>query len=131
MKRSILAMIFAASFLHALGTPNVTLSGVLQGPNGLPVANSTISLTPTQPFYVAGNGPFCSGYIFQINGLILNCSDTININSLVPAAPTNGVNIIWNYSHATGKDSVSAALVGDGNAAHCLSGIGTNVTCSG
>ena len=35
----------------------VTLTGTLQGANGLPAANNVISLQPTQMFFVAGSSP--------------------------------------------------------------------------
>lgn len=34
--------------------PYVTLNGTINGPNGLPLANTAITLTPTQPFFIPG-----------------------------------------------------------------------------
>lgn len=112
--------------------PYVTVAGKLQGPNGLPAQNQIISFTPTQTFFVAGLGASsCDSYTVEINGTALVCGDTINFNNLTPAAPTNGLNVQFQTSKTGGVDSVSAALVGNGNVADCLSGIGTYVACSG
>src|SRR5208282_469895 len=45
-----------AQLLHGQASPYVTLTGQIQGPNGLPAANANIELTPTQQFFVAGEG---------------------------------------------------------------------------
>ena len=45
-----------AQLLHGQASPYVTLTGQIQGPNGLPAANVNIELTPTQQFLVAGEG---------------------------------------------------------------------------
>ena len=67
MKRWILmlAMIVSSTWASAQ-SPNVTLTGIFQGPNGLPAANNILSFTPTQPFFVAGTGanPVGAVYIF-------------------------------------------------------------------
>lgn len=113
-------------------SPYVTLTGTLQGPNGLPAANQIISMTPTQQFFVAGSGGSnCAGYSLEINGVVLTCGDTVDFNNTNPVAPPNGLNIQWNKFSSTGIDYVSAALVGDGNAAHCLNGTGAWSACSG
>jgi hypothetical protein len=117
-------LVLACSLLHGQATPNVSLSGVLQGPNGLPVSNAVISLTPTQSFFVSGSGPTCGSYVFQVNGVGLTCADKINFNKLLPLAPTNGLNVQFATVRAGTTDSVSAALVGDGNPLHYLSGTG-------
>jgi len=54
MKRWLLLLLFSA--LGFAQSPYVTITGIVQGPNGLPVANNVISLTPTQNFFVAGTG---------------------------------------------------------------------------
>lgn len=110
--------------------PNVKLTGTLQGPNGLPAANQLISLTPTQVFFVAGLGSAaCNSYTLQINGVGLTCADTVNFNNTTPVAPSNGLNVIWAKSTSGITDSVSAAVVGDGNSTHCLVGTGVFSTC--
>ncbi len=52
----IMALIILALTLTAQGQ-YVTLTGKLQGANGLPAANDILSFTPTQNFYVAGVTP--------------------------------------------------------------------------
>lgn len=110
--------------------PNVTLTGKLQGPNGLPAANQLLTFTPTQTFFVAGLGSSsCNSYVISIQGTPLACADTINFNNSTPAPPTNGINVQWQTSKAGSTDSVSAAIVGDGNANHCLNGTGVFGNC--
>ena len=111
--------------------PYVTVTGVLQGPNGLPVSNNILSFAPTQNFFVAGNFPACNSYILQVNTTsLLTCGDTINFNSILPAAPANGINVLFQTSKTGTTDYISAALVGDGNAAHCLLGTGVFGNCT-
>jgi hypothetical protein len=115
-------------------TPNpyVNLTGTLQGPNGQPIVNGIINMTPTQQFFVGGLGSStCSGYIFQVTGFPFNCGDIVDFNNVTPGPPANGLNIAWQSQTINGVDLVSAALVGNGNAATCLSGIGTWVSCGG
>ena len=52
---------------------------------------------------------------------------TANFNGSTPAAGTNGFNVTFQNSGA----NISAEVVGDGNAAHCLIGTGTFATCPG
>ena len=67
MKRWILllAMIVSSTWATAQ-SPNVTLQGIFQGPNGLPAANNVLTFTPSQTFFVAGEGanPGNAVYIF-------------------------------------------------------------------
>ena len=72
-----------------------------------------------------------SGDLVAVNGIALGASHTINFNNTIPAAPPNGLNISWQTSNSGNTDSVSVALVGDGNASHCLTGTGTWGSCSG
>ena len=128
------ALLLGAAFAQSPSTPNpnVTITGKLQGPNGTPVANSIISLSPTQTFFVAGLGSAsCNSYQIDINETGLTCTDTIDFNDETPAAPLNALNVVWSTSNSNGIDSVSAAIQGDGNPAHCLNGQGAWVNCSG
>ena len=132
IKSSLILSLLLCAF--AIGqSPNVTITGKLQGPNGLPAANNIISFTPSQTFFVAGQGggSGCTSYTIEINGTALTCGDTINFNNSSPAAPANGLNITWNKSTTGGVDSVSAAVVGDGSATDCLLGTGSFAPCPG
>lgn len=132
-KLGLVLVTLALCLSAAAQSPYVKVTGVLQGPNGLPAANQVISLTPTQTFFVANSGAnTCAyDYFFQINGVTLIPCDIVNFNATTPAAPTNGINVTFATSRAVTTDSVTAALIGDGNVGHCLSGIGTWVACSG
>ena len=132
IKSGLILSLLLCSF--AVGqSPNVTLTGKLQGPNGLPAANNIISFTPSQTFFVAGQGggSGCTSYTIEINGTALTCGDTVNFNNSSPSAPTNGINITWNKSTTGGVDSVSGAIVGDGSTTDCLIGTGTFAPCPG
>jgi len=134
MKKFLLfAVLFVLTASALAQSPYVTITGTLQGPSGLPVKNNLISMQPTQTFFVAGSGgsSTCYGYVVQINGVQLTCGDTLNFNDSVPGAPTNGRNVIWHKSTSSPTDSISAAIVGDGNAAHYLDGTGAYSTPTG
>lgn len=134
MKRTSLlfALLFSSLLFAQSPNPYVTIGGKLQGPNGLPASNQILSFTPTQSFFVAGLGSNnCNSYLIDINGTSLVCDDTINFNNSTPSAPTNGINIQWQTSKSGTTDSVSAAIVGDGNASHFLNGTGGFSTPSG
>jgi hypothetical protein len=51
---AVVVLLFAG--LCCAQNSNVTITGKLQGANGLPAANDIISLTPSQQFFVAGSG---------------------------------------------------------------------------
>ena len=126
-----LFLLAEASTLHSQATPNVTLTGKIQGPNGLPAANNILSFTPTQSFYVGGQGAICSSYVIQFTGAPVICADILNFNSTTPAAPPNGLNVNWSVTRNGITDNITGAIVGDGQVSDCLSGIGTWVACGG
>lgn len=107
--------------LQFLSTPP-TAGQYLAAGTPAPCTNSAtatcIPLTPVTP----PASP--SVYTLQVGGVALAAGDTVNLNNSTPAAPSNGLNIRWTKSTAAGVDSVSAAVVGDGNAAHWLDGTG-------
>jgi hypothetical protein len=128
----VVAVVLCLASAARCQSPYVNLTGVVQGPNGLPAANQIISLTPTQQFFVPGSGSNCDGYTLQITGITLFCGDTVNFNNTTPAAPVNGLNIQWqtlNIPGIPGTDEVSAAIVGDANPNHCLNGTGAWADC--
>lgn len=67
----------------------------------------------------------------EINGTLLASGDTVNFNNTTPTAPANGLNVHFQTSHSTGTDSVSAAVVGDGNTSHFLNGQGAFTSAGG
>jgi hypothetical protein len=83
---------------------------------------------------VASTGSACgtsSDYTLSVNGTSLTAGDTVNFNATTPAAPTNGINVTFATSRSSTTDSLSAAVVGDGNSAHFLNGTGTYTTPPG
>lgn len=70
---------------------------------------------------IGGGG---SGTTVEVNGV--TATSPANFNNTTPTAPTNGANIFWQLSGG----SISAAVIGNGNATNCLSGAGTYVPCS-
>ena len=98
-----------------LSTPGASLGGIGIGPGAIPQINPNNA------------GWFAIPYI-TINGVALaNTANNTNFSNSSPSAPTNGLNVQWQFS----GQNISAALVGDGNAAHCLLGTGVFGACSG
>lgn len=81
--------------------------------SGQLVAGTNITFTPS----ANGVSIAASGGALTING----AGAATNLSDTTPAAPANGLNVNWQISGA----NASAAIVGDGNAGHYLSGIGT------
>ena len=79
--------------------------------------------------YSANGGSFAcipttAGTTVSVNGSSVS---TPNFNASTPAAGSNGKNVTWQVSGS----SVSAEIVGDGNAAHYLDGTGSYSTPAG
>jgi len=70
-------------------------------------------------------------YNLQVNAAPLTPGDTVNFNATTPAVPSNGYAITPATSKSGNTDSVSNALIGDGNVAHCFLGTGVFATCPG
>src|SRR5258708_10465432 len=70
-------------------------------------------------------------YFLQVNGTNLLSTDTVNLSNTMPAAPTNGINIQFLTSKSGNIDSISGALIGDGNTTHFLNGQGVFVAPAG
>jgi hypothetical protein len=107
-----------AFYVPGVGTAGTSAHCVQFATNGIDLADS---------------GGSCGGtsYTLQIAGSSLTSGDTVNFNATTPTAPTNGYNVTFATSKASTTDSVSAALVGDGNALHCYLGNGTLAACPG
>jgi hypothetical protein len=71
-------------------------------------------------------GWFAIPYITVGGTALANTANNTNFSNTTPAAPTNGLNISWQFS----GQNISAAIVGDGNAAHALCGTGSFGACT-
>ncbi len=111
---ALLALLCAAACPAHAQNPYVNVTGVLEGPNGLPAANSIISLTPTQQFVVPGTGStVCAyDYFIQINTTPLAPCDTLDFNSTTPAAPGGYSNVIFQTTKVGTTDFISGYVVG-------------------
>src|ERR1035438_7825487 len=114
MRRWLAAVIILCSVLLAQ-SPYVTVTGKIQGPNGLPLANNIISLTPTQPFYVVGSGG-PGGY--GVTSLTGNLPIVLTPNPITNAGEidfsTLCVNQVWQWN-GTSWGCVSVGGGGGGN----------------
>jgi hypothetical protein len=103
---------------------------------GNPIQSQTLDQPAGTEFDWGGIVNFCSAtvqcpggsgdnfYTLEVNGGALSSGDTVNLNNSTPAAGSNGLNVIFQTSKSSSTDSVSAEVVGDGNAAHFLNGQG-------
>lgn len=67
-------------------TPDVTLLGTIQGANGLPAANTILSFTPTQTFFVQGSGTSVTGVSsFSGDGVLSTNADSTGAVTLTLA----------------------------------------------
>jgi hypothetical protein len=72
-----------------------------------------------------------AGQPLQVNGTSISAGDVVNLNGSTPAAPANGLNVIWQESTSGATANVSAAVVGDGVSTDCLLGTGIFSACPG
>jgi hypothetical protein len=106
------------------GLEFVSPGGTLSAPGS---GNGSIGIGPGAIPQINPNnaGQFAIPYI-TINGTALaNTANNTNFSNSSPTAPTNGLNVQWNFL----GQNISAAIVGDGNAAHCLLGTGSFGAC--
>lgn len=123
---------------HAQSSPDVTLTGIIQGANGLPASNVLISFTPTQTFYIQGTGAACGGdLLLQHNGTNLVNQCLLNFSDTTPAAPGGSVNVHFQTDSAGNLSAYVLAggggcgpLVGDTDSTNCGNNnfVGTPVT---
>lgn len=110
-------------------SPDVTLTGVIQGANGLPAANTLLSFTPTQTFYIVGSGygGCAGGTLFEHNGTALTNQCLLNFNDTTPAAPAGSVNVTFQ----TDSNGNLSAYVPAGGGGGCgpLSTDSTSTNC--
>jgi len=71
-------------------------------------------------------GWFAIPYITVGGSALPATANNTNFSNSTPAAPTNGLNVQWQ----TSGQNISAAIVGDGNAAHALCGNGVFGACT-
>lgn len=117
--------------IHAQSTPNVTLSGQLQGANGAPAANTTLTFEPTQPFTLVGTGTpggCAGGTVLEHNGGPLANQCLLNFNDTTPAPPAGYTNVIF-QSDANGNLSAYASSSGGGGSCGPLGGDATSTNC--
>ena len=123
------------TFSVPIATPQVNLTGTgglaSVGPGGtLPTpgpGNGLIGIGPGAIPVINPNntGVFAIPYI-TINGTPLaNTANNTDLSNTTPAAPSNGLNLQFQFS----GQHISAAIVGDGNAAHCFLGTGAFGAC--
>jgi len=101
---------------------------------GNPIQSQTLDQPLGTEMNFQGTMNFCSAtvlcaggegaYSLEVNGVGLSGGDTVNFNNSLPAAGANGLNVIFQTSKSGSTDSVSAELIGDGNAGHFLDGQG-------
>lgn len=117
---------------ETLATPQVNLTGtgggLISSPGGvlpaLGAGNGGFGVTTgALPEINVNNAWFLAPYL-TVAGTALS-QNQANFNNTTPAAPANGINIQFQNS-GTG---ITAAIVGDGNAAHALCGNGTFASC--
>lgn len=103
-------------------SPGAALSAAGAGNGGIGIATNGIpQINPNNA------GWFAIPYI-TVNGTALaNTANNTDLSSSTPAAPANGLNLAFQFS----GQHISAAIVGDGNAAHCFLGTGVFGACAG
>ena len=115
------------------GSGASTLTGIVKGngtsPFTIAASADVIALfsgTCNATTFLRGDGSCQSagGGSVNVNGSAVSSP---NFNGTTPAAGANGLNVTWQVSGS----SVSAEVVGDGNAAHFLSGTGVYSTPAG
>jgi hypothetical protein len=98
----------------ALPTPGAGIGSIGIGPGAIPQINPNNA------------GQFAIPYITVGGTALPTTANNTNFSNSTPSAPTNGLNIQWQ----TSGQNISAAIVGDGNAAHALCGNGTFGVCT-
>lgn len=111
-------------------SPNVTLTGQLQGANGLPAANQVVTFQPTQTMYIVGSGQpggCAGGTLFEHNGTPLANQCLLNFNDTTPAPPSGYTNVIW-QTDANGNLSAYVHTGGSGSGCDTISNGGDCVS---
>lgn len=91
-------LLFVALFAAAQ-SPYVNLVGTMQGPNGLPLSNSVINLSPTQTFFVVGSGSGPGSGVTSISAtspIIVTPSPITSIGTV--SLSTVCVNQVWEWN---------------------------------
>lgn len=119
---------FATPQVNLTGTGGLALTsagGTLPTPGastgGIGIATGAIpQINPNNA------GWFAIPYITVGGTALANTANNTNFSNTTPTAPANGLNISWQFS----GQNISAAVVGDGNAAHALCGNGVFGACT-
>jgi hypothetical protein len=96
-----------------LATPGPGNGAISIGPGGIPQISSNNSAYFAIPYITIGGTA------------LANTANNTNFSNSSPTAPTNGLNVQWNFL----GQNISAAIVGDGNPAHCFIGTGVFAAC--
>lgn len=127
---------FLPAHLSTSTTPTFSFNGItgtIVGPQGGALQSNDLNTTATAIVVLdnAGNwrlqDPQVSGSsanTISVNGVVVSSP---NLNDTTPAAGTNGKNVAWQHSGS----SVSAEIVGNGNASTYLDGTGNYSTPAG
>lgn len=110
-----LVQLITGGALPAVSGANLTNLPVMSITATSPVTASNASGVWTLACPTCGTG---TGTSVQVNGG--SALGTANLNGTTPAAGTDGINVAWQNS----GNNVSAEIVGDGNSAHFLNGLG-------
>lgn len=104
--------------------------------NGFGIQQASLQTSGIASFWGLNTGG--PGYAWKpvptivVNGLDQANVNGQNFNATLPAAPANGINVVWQRAIAanTFTQNISAAIVGDGVATDCLLGTGVFGSCA-
>lgn len=97
---------------------DVTLTGIIQGANGLPASNTVLSFTPSQTFFIVGSGstPVTGVSSFSGDGQLLsNMDSTGDVTATLANAPEQS---IWGGPRSGGSGAPGYQQVPTLNAAN-------------
>ena len=117
----------SGGFPIVLGSTSIAANSTTTSVAGLTVNGVTLNGAGSSSLFLNQAGGYTTpagGGSVSVNGTSVSSP---NFNDTTPAAGANGLNVVWQHSGS----SVSAEIVGDGNSAHFLNGIGTFSTPAG
>lgn len=120
-------LLLALLFLPFLEGQQVTLTGNLQGANGLPASNYTLTLTPTQWFFIAGTGVVVNTTAYcgtGADGAVVGITNPLQSTVVTPGfsgtLPASNYYVVYTFYDAAGNQTLPspesvANLSGTGN----------------